>query len=415
MIEIVHGNNFTGKSRFLKAYAGCGPILESRANYFEDIYQNHSLKSYYLHPIPDDSLSGLMDTVQGELLLGSVTEVPDSLSSFWNTIGFDKLLQRNPFTLSGGEKSILTISAFLLRQPSILCIDNTLEQLSNEWKLSTLKMMETMEIPELLVSDSRWGELKTALTAVYSHIDSFGAQLEYESFLPIGKNKVDYFTIDPVSELLKLEINNLSFSYGNNHVFKDFNTVIEGGHVYHLSGNNGAGKSTLSKILCGVLKPHKSSNIRLNGKQISTYNSPGKFVSYSFQQPDDQIFYSTVDKELRSNTLAKQAQVMAKVFGLENLLNQHPMDLPLVARKKLSLASALAAAKPIIILDEPTLFLDNENLVDLVSIIGTVIESGRAVIVVSHSSDFISMLNESTQGVVKVSLSNTKTQYDGLK
>src|SRR5262249_12173282 len=72
---------------------------------------------------------------------------------------------------------------------------------------------------------------------------------------------------------------------------------LEPGRVYVLEGLNGSGKSTLSKLLAGVLQPTHG-EIRFAGRPSSPWKTPGRIVGYHFQNPDLQIFSTTVEEEI---------------------------------------------------------------------------------------------------------------------
>jgi energy-coupling factor transport system ATP-binding protein len=149
-----------------------------------------------------------------------------------------------------------------------------------------------------------------------------------------------------------------------------------GGH-YLLSGPNGVGKSTLSKILCGLLRP-TSGEIRVNTKPVQPWREPGRFVSYAFQDPDLQLFANRVSKQLAS---AKRPEAVARWFGLDQHLSEHPLDLPFVLRKRLAIGAALGREKGLSILDEPTLGQDSRSVAE-----GRGYLSGATTIVISHSA-----------------------------
>ena len=54
-----------------------------------------------------------------------------------------------------------------------------------------------------------------------------------------------------------IQINNLTFSYSKNNVFRDLSLSLTKGNVYGLLGQNGVGKTTLLKLLAGLLKSTK--------------------------------------------------------------------------------------------------------------------------------------------------------------
>jgi len=66
----------------------------------------------------------------------------------------------------------------------------------------------------------------------------------------------------------------------------------------------------------------------------------------------------------------------------------HPMDLPLVMRRRLSIAATLAQDRPFYILDEPNLLLDNENINVLSKLLSSLVKCGKTFILITHSEIF---------------------------
>lgn len=169
------------------------------------------------------------------------------------------------------------------------------------------------------------------------------------------------------------------------------------GRVVALIGPNGAGKSTLCKVLNGVYRPRQGS-IRMAGKQIFPSERPGYFLAYSFQNPDDQLFQTSVTKELAfgpknlglsASEIEKSVEFALTIFGLKSYIGAHPMDLPFVLRKRVSMASAVAMRRPWTVLDEPTIGQDPAFCEELVKIIEQLTALGSNFIIISHDTDFV--------------------------
>jgi energy-coupling factor transport system ATP-binding protein len=136
----------------------------------------------------------------------------------------------------------------------------------------------------------------------------------------------------------------------------------------------------------------------MGGKQIFPNERPGQFLAYSFQNPDDQLFQTSVTKELAfgpknlclsSSEIKESIDFALGIFGLRDYSNAHPMDLPFVLRKRVSMASAVAMRRPWTVLDEPTVGQDPAFCEELVKIIERLTALGSGFIVISHDADFI--------------------------
>jgi energy-coupling factor transport system ATP-binding protein len=196
---------------------------------------------------------------------------------------------------------------------------------------------------------------------------------------------------------LTIKTENLHYTYrGGVQALNGITLRIEDGECVLLLGQNGAGKSTFLKHLNGILKP-TSGEVLIGETNTKTQNlaSLAHFVALSFQNPDDQIFSSTVLEEVtfgprnlgkeHSSDLANDA---LRMLRLELEASSHPYDLHLTKRKLLSMASAIAMDTPIIAFDEPTAGFDlrqrqlfGETMVNLK-------ERKKTIILVSHDLDY---------------------------
>ncbi len=194
-------------------------------------------------------------------------------------------------------------------------------------------------------------------------------------------------------------VKNLWFSYDKkNYVLKNINLTIDKGETVCLIGHNGAGKSTLIKHFNGLLKPDKG-DIWVNGwntKEFST-EELSKKVGIAFQNPDDQIFLDNVEKEVSfgptnlgfsSHKVKKMVEFALNITELSEYKNWHPYDLPYSKRRLLSIASILSMDTDIVILDEPTLWLDYKEKKIIKKIINILKKQRKTIIAISHDLIF---------------------------
>lgn len=191
---------------------------------------------------------------------------------------------------------------------------------------------------------------------------------------------------------MRMEIRNLSKTYGDVKALDDFNAVLEEG-IYGVLGPNGAGKSTLIHILTDNVK-RDSGEILLDGHEIMQMGEDyRRIVGY---MPQEQVFYPQF-------TLLEFLNYMALVKGLDNkdqavqrqiheLLEE--LHLADAAKRRLGgfsggmkrravLAQALLGNPGIIILDEPTAGLDPKERIAMRNLISRLAE-GRIVILATH-------------------------------
>ena len=172
-----------------------------------------------------------------------------------------------------------------------------------------------------------------------------------------------------------LVLKDVSFSYPGGFLAVDhINMEIKAGENVAIVGQNGAGKTTTVKMMNGLLRPTEGQVLigDMNTKDYTTAQI-SKVVGYVFQNPDDQIFHSTVESEVR----------------LDRYKDENPYNLPLSTRKFVTIAAVIAMETDILIFDEPTAGQDIEGNKRLSDILKTLHEKGKTVITISHDMEFV--------------------------
>jgi energy-coupling factor transporter ATP-binding protein EcfA2 len=163
-------------------------------------------------------------------------------------------------------------------------------------------------------------------------------------------------------------------------------------------GQNGAGKTTFAKHLNGLLRPTRG-RVLVRGKDTREYRVAelAREVGLAFQNPDDQLFRSTVEEEVRfgpDNVGAGPEEAKRMVafamdlMGLEAVPEKKPHDLGVPERKRVATASVIAMNTPVVVLDEPTGGQDAEGIELLGQLVGQLVQQGKLVVVVTHDVNF---------------------------
>ena len=174
-----------------------------------------------------------------------------------------------------------------------------------------------------------------------------------------------------------IEIENLSFAYkSDNWIIKDANFTVNEGEILGIAGPSGIGKTTLSYIFKGII-PHSirgklEGTIILNGLNIKklSISKIARSVGMVFQNLNAQLFSNTVKEEIEFGlknlkmdpSLAIQAM---KKLKIEDLSDKSPMNLSAGQKQRVILASIMALKPKILILDEPSVYLDPPNKIRL--------------------------------------------------
>jgi energy-coupling factor transporter ATP-binding protein EcfA2 len=358
-LHVLDGPNFSGRTSRLREWVGLPNDSDIEPTCNQNAYIGTDVVS---------ALSGITPSVDAEFeLMAADREAVNEARKAMEGLGFGHCLRQNPFTLSGGEQVVTAVLAATAARPKRLAIDCALEQLSAETRTDLLAYLDGLD-GDLMVADNRtdeWCHTTTEKMEATPNSPTIHPEVNLKIF----------------QEPCEIELVNLCHYYVKGRlVLNQLNLKFEVGVTYRLSGPNGSGKTTLSKLLTGLIKP-TSGEIRVNGKAVQPWRTPGKFVSYHFQNPDFQLFATSVKRQFPKSSGNDN---LANWFGLEKLMNVHPLDLPFVLRKRVALATAIGRRAGFLILDEPTLSQDKNSSMNIMRL-GTTESSG---LVISHSRFF---------------------------
>lgn len=198
-----------------------------------------------------------------------------------------------------------------------------------------------------------------------------------------------------------IRIENLTHVFpGNITALAAVSMEVNKGEVVAVTGRNGAGKTTLVKHFNGLLKP-TSGRVWINGKDTLNFKTSqlSAMVGFAFQNPDDQIFSRTVEKEISCGPRnlgfsRKQTDLMVakslEITGLEENRQTNPCDLSPAKRKIVSIASILAMDTQVVVMDEPTMSQDLKGKKIISNIIKHLKEDKKTVVSITHDMDFVS-------------------------
>ncbi len=167
-----------------------------------------------------------------------------------------------------------------------------------------------------------------------------------------------------------IEIENLTYRYSNvgRPVLNKLSLTVETGETLCLMGANGSGKSTLARILAGLIKDY-SGTVTINDQAAGSREAAGQ-VGILFQDPDNQMVATIVEKEIAfalenlAVPLAAMQRLVneqARVFHIEHLIQRLTSELSGGEKQRVALASLMIRKPPVLILDEPDSYLDNNG------------------------------------------------------
>ena len=193
-----------------------------------------------------------------------------------------------------------------------------------------------------------------------------------------------------------LEASGLVKRYGGLMAIDHVDLRLQPGTITGIIGPNGAGKSTLIGLIGGAVAPSEGS-IRLDGRDISrlpaseraragigrTYQIPRPFLDMTVEENLEVAQYSIEPFARAAAARAERAALLARA-GLSDVAGEPARALPLLRRKRLEVARALALRPRIVLLDEVGAGLVDSEITELIALIRSIADPRTAIVIVEH-------------------------------
>lgn len=207
----------------------------------------------------------------------------------------------------------------------------------------------------------------------------------------------------------RIELNHIDKFYGNNHVLKDLNLVIEDGEFMTLLGPSGCGKTTTLRVVAGLERPQNGQIIMdghmvVNAKELF-FEEPGKrglnlvFQSYALwphMTVFDNVAFGLTVKKVSKAEIEKRVTNALERMQIGEFAKRYPAELSGGQQQRVAIARAIVSEPKVLLLDEPLSNLDAKLRVDMRSEIKRLHhELGTTIIYVTH--DQVEALTMSTR------------------
>ena len=200
-----------------------------------------------------------------------------------------------------------------------------------------------------------------------------------------------------------LKTSSLSIGYNDKIVVSDINVTLNEGDIIALVGPNGAGKSTLFKTFSTHIKP-VGGRIELFGEDLMSYTPKerAKLLGIVLTERPDDMFLKVFDVVAAgrypytgmfgklSEKDENEIKVSLELVGVNHLIDRVFNTLSDGEKQKVMIAKAIAQNTPIIMLDEPTAFLDYPSKIELFSLLKKLAkEQKKAILFSSHDLELL--------------------------
>ena len=317
----------------------------------------------------------------------------------------EKLMDRNIFHLSGGEKQKIACAGVSIMEPDVLVMDEPSSNLDAASILDLRKILAFWKSQgkTIIVSEHRLYYLRgLADRFIYlaeGQVSRDYSAAEFEQLTEQQRSNMGLRTfalerllppVLPQQEKTALALHNFRFAYKNEpETLHIMDCEIPTNRIVGIIGNNGAGKSTFSRCFCGLEK--RCGEIVWNGRK---YRSKDRLSTcyMVMQEVNHQLFTESVLDEVLISMEEENQERAEEILNRLDLLafkDRHPMSLSGGQKQRVAIASAIASKRSILFFDEPTSGLDYRHMKEVANVLRQVRDAGITVYVITHDLELI--------------------------
>ena len=332
-------------------------------------------------------------------------DIRERLAKTVRDFRLEKLMDRNIFHLSGGEKQKIACAGVSIMEPDVLVMDEPSSNLDAASILDLRKILAFWKSQgkTIIVSEHRLYYLRgLADRFIYlaeGQVSRDYSAAEFEQLTEQQRSNMGLRTfalerllppVLPQQEKTALALHNFRFAYKNEpETLHIMDCEIPTNRIVGIIGNNGAGKSTFSRCFCGLEK--RCGEIVWNGRKYR----PKDRLSTCYmvmQEVNHQLFTESVLDEVLISMEEENQERAEEILNRLDLLafkDRHPMSLSGGQKQRVAIASAIASKRSILFFDEPTSGLDYRHMKEVANVLRQVRDAGITVYVITHDLELI--------------------------
>ncbi|HBV85623.1 MAG TPA: ABC transporter [Desulfosporosinus sp.] len=440
---VITGGVASGKSVLLHSITGAIPHYHKAELTGKVTIMGQDIKDMHLNRM-SDYVGYMMQEPQNQIIgldvyedvafgLGNleipIKQIDQRVKNTLEFVGLSGYENRETTSLSGGQAQRVVLAGVLALNAPILVLDQPTAELDPLGRDELYKRLgqlnKTQNLTIILVMDRIEEVLNYANRVFYIQggeiVKQYSPEAYYKEQIESRKERLkSLHTVQGKFNELIAKVTDVTYTY-KDHLSgcEDINLEIVKGDFLAIIGLNGSGKSTLAKLLIGLLKPSKG-EIRvfdqtLNKEKLAEIRFRAGFL---FQNPDYQIFASTVEEEVgfslklrgeQNEVIEQKIDECLKFVGLLDYKKLHPHRLSRGQRQLLALASILVSDPEFIIADEPTSGLDETQGYMIMDKLFHLSKSGKTILLITHD---LTMAKEYSNRIV--AMHNHRLQLDIL-
>lgn len=179
-------------------------------------------------------------------------------------------------------------------------------------------------------------------------------------------------------------------------VLKDICLEMKGGTVYGLQGKNGSGKTMLMRAISGLIRP-TSGRIVINGEQLHKNISIPRSIGLLLENPSLLPEYDASQNlkllaKMQGGVPEEEIWQLIRDVGLDDAGHKKVEKYSLGMKQRLGIAAAILGSPDIILLDEPINAIDGEGVEEIRSLILSLKNEKRIIIVACHDKEEMNLL-----------------------
>lgn len=353
-------------------------------------------------------------------------QIPGRVAEALEAVGLDVPLDRPTKMLSGGQKQRLALAGVLAMRPGLLLLDEPTANLDpegvREVRESVGRVLDATGATLVVVEHRTeiWADLLTrvivlaadgGLLADGTPAEVFGryGDVLAEAGVWVPDRGIPLPILEPAGGTADAVLQATSLAVtrdGRTAVQTGLDLSVPRGAATVITGPNGAGKSTLALTLAGLLPELEGAVIAASDLAGRSGRRPSRWTSRElltrigtvFQEPEHQFLARTLRDELAVGPRAlKKSETEATAIAddllerlqLAPLALANPFTLSGGQKRRLSVATVLASAPQVVVLDEPTFGQDRRGWIGIVELLQEEIVAGRTVVAVSHDASVV--------------------------